>query len=180
MLALTNFRPQTRHVRAASLHRESSLRHSTLNASDNLSAKIAELEHCLEEVKSALLQAAPAERVPQPFLVEAGKIRRILAARRVREQQLGADLFVDPAWDLLLEAFAADLEQKPLYRSDLARAASVPETTAVRWLRKLEQDGWLRSSEESAGEPQLIELTLEGSTRLRRYFECVGPGHLLI
>ena len=156
------------------------MRYSTLSPCDHLSEKIAELERCLQEVKSALLQASQTERVPQPFWIDEDKIRRILAARRVREQQLGAELFADPAWDLLLEAFASDLEQKALFRTDLARAASVPETTALRWICKLEQDGWLRSSEECDGEWPRIELTLEGSMRLRRYFECVGPGHLLI
>lgn len=156
------------------------MRHSTLNDADNISDKIAELERCVQEVKEALAKSAKAERVPQPFLVDEGKIRRILAARRVREQQLGAELFADPAWDLLLEAFAADLEKKPLYRSDLGRAASAPETTALRWLRKLEQDGWLHCSEDSASGRQRVELTDEGSMRLRRYFECIGPGLLLV
>ena len=156
-----------------------SLRHIPLNPRTRLRDKIADLERCLDDVKSALHLATLAEPVSQPFRIDGEKVRRILAARRIRERQLGAELFADPSWDLLLEAFAADLEHKPIVRTELCRAAPVPETTAMRWLNKLEQDGWLRSSDANAGQPQTIEMTLEGSTKLLRYFECVGPGFLL-
>ena len=33
--------------------------------------------------------------------------RRLLEARRKREEMLGADLFRDPAWDILLDLFLA-------------------------------------------------------------------------
>lgn len=156
------------------------MRHVPLNPGDRLRDKIADLELCLAEVKSALQQTAPAHPATQPFWIDGEKVRRILAARRIREQQLGAELFADPSWDLLLEAFAADLEQKPIFLADLCRAAPVPETTAMRWLKKLEQDEWLRCEEGGAMQPQRIELTPEGSMKLRRFFECVGPGLLLI
>ena len=155
------------------------MRHISLNSCDRLRDKIADLEHCLEEVKSAL-QLASLEPVAQPFWIDEEKVRRILAARRIREQQLGAQLFSDPSWDMLLEAFAADLGQKTLLRTELCRAAPVPESTAIRWLAKLEQDGWLQCLETNAGDQQRVELTLDGSMKLRRYFECVGPGLLLI
>jgi DNA-binding MarR family transcriptional regulator len=109
------------------------------------------------------------------------KIRRLLAARRVREQQLGNDLFADPAWDILLEALAAELGDKRNSALDLCAALPVPRTTALRWIRKLEDDGWFERDQCATGDrKQVLKLTSRGSQRLRYFFEAVGPSLLLV
>jgi len=112
--------------------------------------------------------------------LEEAAVRRILAARRVREQQLGPELFADPAWDLLLEALAADAGQKPLSLSRLKVAANVPPSTAERWIRKLESDGWLRRTGSFGDDDQQVSLTPEGSAKLRQLFKTVAPMPILI
>jgi hypothetical protein len=45
----------------------------------------------------------------------------------MREQFFGPDLFADPAWDILLDLYAARLEQQRVAVSSLCIAAAVPQ-----------------------------------------------------
>lgn len=69
--------------------------------------------------------------------------RGYLRHRRQREQQL-PDLFADPAWDLLLDLFAATMERRRVSVSNACVAAAVPPTTALRWIGTLEARGLIR------------------------------------
>ena len=62
-----------------------------------------------------------------------------LAMRRKREQCLPAEIFADPAWDMLLDLSVARLEQRKTSVSSLCIGAAVPMTTALRWVKQLEQ-----------------------------------------
>jgi predicted transcriptional regulator len=146
---------------------------------EGLLEEIVQLERRLQEARLALEPEPHAGTRSGPLLIDEDKVRRVLAARRIRERQLGEDLFADPAWDLLLEAFAADLGQKHLTVAALCLATNVPQSVAIRWIKKLEQDGWLHRSR-ALEERQSIELTPRGSVRLRRYFEGVGSALLLV
>ncbi len=75
--------------------------------------------------------------------VTAARIRAHVRARRMREQLLPADLFADPAWDMLLDLTAARLEGQRVSVSSLCIAAAVPTTTALRWIRTLVSRGFL-------------------------------------
>lgn len=66
--------------------------------------------------------------------------RGYLRHRRERERLL-PDLFADPAWDILLDLFAASMEQRPVSVSSACVAAAVPPTTALRWIGTLEARG---------------------------------------
>ena len=145
---------------------------------EELLEEIGRLERSLQEARLVLQPEPIAEAPSGAFLVDEDKVRRVLAARRIRERQLGQDLFADPAWDLLLEALAAELGQKSLSVSQLCLATNVPQSIAIRWIDKLEQDGWFNRPQ--ACDEQQIELTSEGSVKLRRYFEAVGPAALLV
>ncbi len=67
--------------------------------------------------------------------------RNYLALRRRRESLLGADLFADPAWDILLDLYASQAEGQNISVSSACLAGSVANTTALGWLVKLEQRG---------------------------------------
>lgn len=101
-------------------------------------------------------------------------IQALLSARRVREQQFGYDLFGEPAWDILLGALAAHLGQKRMFVSDLNLGEGICPSIAARWIRKLQQDGWLIGRDDGRG--QALELTPQGFERLKRYFEAILPG----
>lgn len=106
--------------------------------------------------------------------VTAKEIRQLLNARRARAAFFGADLFSDPAWDILLFTYAARLEQQRVSIGAVCESAAVPSTTALRWINKLEQDGWVsRSDDPLDGRRAWIELSPRGLVRMERYLDSV-------
>lgn len=73
--------------------------------------------------------------------ITAAEIRRAIRVRRLRDQYFGPGLFEDPAWDMLLDLFAADAERAQVSVSSLCIAAAVAPTTALRWIAKLNDAG---------------------------------------
>jgi hypothetical protein len=78
---------------------------------------------------------------PEPAPPTASHVRSIIRARRLREKCLDDGIFADPAWDMLLDLFAARLEQRSVSVSSLCVAAAVPATTALRWIDLLHLKG---------------------------------------
>ncbi|NLS29313.1 hypothetical protein S2M10_43350 [Sphingomonas sp. S2M10] len=72
---------------------------------------------------------------------DAAEIRRVIRARRMRAEFFEGDLFADPAWDMLLDLYAAELEHRQISVSSLCIAAAVPPTTALRWIGTLNEAG---------------------------------------
>jgi len=58
--------------------------------------------------------------------------------RRRRGQFFGPDLFAEPGWDILLDLYIAGREGREVCVSGACAGASVPHTTALRWLKWLE------------------------------------------
>jgi hypothetical protein len=73
--------------------------------------------------------------------ISAGEIRAVIRARRLRGQYFATELFADPAWDMLLDLFAASLERQRVSVSSLCIAAAVPPTTALRWIGTMHEAG---------------------------------------
>ena len=71
------------------------------------------------------------------LLIDAAEVRSILRLRRLRGSYFSADLFADPAWDMLLDLMAAQLEGEKVAVSSLCIAAAVPATTALRWIKTM-------------------------------------------
>lgn len=71
----------------------------------------------------------------------AGEIRAAIRSRRLRAQFFAPELFADPAWDMLLDLFAAELERRRVSVSSLCIAAAVPPTTALRWIGTMHDAG---------------------------------------
>lgn len=96
--------------------------------------------------------------------VRDGTIRRpartLIRERRDRDAAFGADLFADPAWDILLDLFAAHQEGKRVSVSSACIAAAVPSTTAMRWLKLMVERGLVRRIEDKRdGRRIFVELT---------------------
>lgn len=68
-------------------------------------------------------------------------VREAIRARRMRGAFLGENLFEDPAWDMLLDLYAAHLEGGRVSVSSLCVAAAVAPTTALRWIGQLIEVG---------------------------------------
>ncbi len=75
-------------------------------------------------------------------VVEAKDVREAIRSRRMRDQFFEpAGLFEDPAWDMLLDLFAAALEGAKVSVSSLCIAAAVAPTTALRWIGRMTEAG---------------------------------------
>lgn len=65
----------------------------------------------------------------------------MLAARSRRNETIGAEIFHDPAWDMMLNLLAAAHENRPVSVTSLCNAAGVPSSTALRHIEHLGQLG---------------------------------------
>ena len=109
--------------------------------------------------------------------VDACAVRAVIRARRHRDahfrQALGADLFADPAWDMLLDLFASKLEKKRVAVSSLCIAAAVPPTTALRWIKTLtDHKIVLRDADPQDGRRVYIELAPKYVAVMDAYFKA--------
>ena len=68
-------------------------------------------------------------------------VRSIRKERSRRNEFFPGHLFSDPAWDMLLELYSAELEQRRITVTGLSDASSIPLTTGLRWLAALNKEG---------------------------------------
>lgn len=101
-------------------------------------------------------------------------VRAVQASRRRRTALFPEGLFSDPAWEILLELYAVHLEQHRTSITSVCAASSVPISTALRWIAKLEQDGLvLRTDDPLDARRSWIALTPDGVERMRGFFETL-------
>ena len=104
------------------------------------------------------------------------RVLDVIKARRAREKHFNGDLFADPAWDLLLELYAAELGQRRICVSTLCAAAAVPQTTALRWIKALEAKGLIHRQEDRFDQRRhYMSLSNGASAAMTSYFNmpCV-------
>lgn len=103
--------------------------------------------------------------------VSAEAIRSVIRTRRLRERFFAAELFADPAWDMLLDLMAARIERIQVAVSSLCIAASVPPTTALRWIRTMTDNGlFIRRADPADGRRVFIELSDQAAAGMTGYF----------
>jgi len=92
------------------------------------------------------------------------------ASRRNRERCFAANIFAEPAWDMLLDLYVQLHRGRPVSIHSLCIAAAVPATTALRWIGKLDDCG-LAARERSGGENRVLHvaLTARGLAAMERY-----------
>jgi Winged helix DNA-binding domain len=123
--------------------------------------------------KLASLSATRGEEVAQgPAPLDAARIRAMIRARRLRDHFFRAELFADPAWDMLLDLLAARLEGRRVAVSSLCIAAAVPPTTALRWIKTLTERGlFVREADPADGRRVHVALSDEAAAALAA---CLG------
>jgi len=137
--------------------------------------EIANLEQRVSALKQDLLQSRL--RAAADLAVSEAEVRALLRARRTREDIIGSDLFADPAWDILLELYAASLGQQRVSISDVTFASAVPPTTALRWIEKLEKLGLLRRQDDPRDRRRVwLEISAEGEEKMRSCFQEIRSG----
>ncbi|WP_298197994.1 winged helix DNA-binding protein [Novosphingobium sp.] len=110
------------------------------------------------------------ERLPDPR-----QVRRILRQRQQRATFLGADLFADPAWDMLLDLTAARGEGKRVSVTSLCIAAGVPATTALRWIAQMTEVGlFVRIQDQTDRRRAIIDLSDKAAAGMAAYFATIA------
>ncbi|WP_262503837.1 winged helix DNA-binding protein [Sphingosinithalassobacter sp. CS137] len=104
----------------------------------------------------------------------AQEIRAVIRTRRMRGQFFADELFADPAWDMLLDLFAAELEDRRVSVSSLCIAAAVPPTTALRWIGTMHEAGlFQRNADPNDRRRAYIALSEKGLQAMRAYSAAV-------
>ncbi|WP_300973976.1 MarR family transcriptional regulator [Sphingomonas sp. LHG3406-1] len=156
-------------------------------ASDASAARLRQLSEEVSRIATALSRLSstsdgpplsPATMAPPRAdlpTVSAEALRAMIRARRLRSSYLPADLFADPAWDMLLDLLQAEIVQHRVPVSSLCIAAAVPATTALRWIKAMTDRGLLlRRDDPHDGRRVFIEMAQPTSAALRRYFQEAG------
>jgi DNA-binding MarR family transcriptional regulator len=98
----------------------------------------------------------------------------IAAVRRQRHRFIPNELLGEPAWDMLLELYCADKQNKRIYVKQACLAAQVPEATAVRTLDRLEELALAtRIVDPSDTRRKFVGLTAAGREMLDAYFRSM-------
>lgn len=112
-------------------------------------------------------------------VIEPGLIRQAIRARRMRDQIVGEGLFEDPAWDMLLDLFAAHLERAQVSVSSLCIAAAVAPTTALRWIGKLTRAGLIERHPDPFDRRRVfMALTGDAQAKMRSYVAALTAAGL--
>ena len=81
-----------------------------------------------------------------------------------------AALFAEPAWDMLLELYSADVEGCEVPTSSLCIASTAASTTALRYIEMLERTGLIeRRPSPRDNRVTLIRLSAQGRTSMAAY-----------
>jgi len=158
--------------------------HGVAEMSERGAAAIGALSTEVERIAAALALIAAGERRLNNTggpPITALQLRGIIKARRLRDRFLPAELFQDPAWDMLLDLSAARLEEKPVSVSSLCIAAAVPTTTALRWIRTLCDSGMLvRQTDPNDARRAFIELSVATTQAMTDYLGSLrGEGPVI-
>jgi len=101
-------------------------------------------------------------------------IRAILQARLERKSFFPEELFADPAWDMLLDLYAAELGHVRVSVTSLCIASNAPTSTALRWISSLESEGLIeRRPDPLDGRRFFMSLTCDALERFERYFSAL-------
>jgi CheY-like chemotaxis protein len=135
----------------------------------DVSQQIAKLVSALE---NQVVEAQPSEAVGEKEV--AATLRMIIGSRSMRARFFPSQFFADPAWDILLDLTRAKLEGQQVSVSSVCIAASVPMSTALRWVRQMTEAGLLRRwTDPKDRRRDLIALTEQTAERMWDYLTTV-------
>ncbi len=84
-------------------------------------------------------------------------------------------LFGEPGWDILLDLFIAEQRRSELQVSSVCLDASVPSTTILRWIARLERDGLIyRVADNSDARRRYVKLTDGGRALMYSVINAIG------
>ena len=119
-------------------------------------------------------ETMPQERVlpdiDDPLLGELAL--QLYRARRRRDEIFGdGALFREPAWDILLDLYIAAHNGNEVSVTSACVGAAVPETTALRWLKVLEEGGLVERERDNRDHRRImVRITRDGFVKMSEFF----------
>jgi DNA-binding MarR family transcriptional regulator len=97
--------------------------------------------------------------------------RYMLRLRKAAKSCFGPPVLSEPAWSLMLALYTADAARKQLHIGSVAKRADVPRSTALRWLTKLQQSGFVMLEPEPSDKRAIrVRMTEDGAEAMQRSF----------
>ena len=126
--------------------------------------------------RPATVQVAAAPTAPDAPQDSLAVLQAIQRKRAARDKFFPKGLFEDPCWDMLLDLMINHLQGRRISVSSLCIASGVAQTTALRRIADLHDQGLVRRiADDKDGRRVFIELTDAGVAAMKRYVESVGP-----
>lgn len=102
--------------------------------------------------------------------------RKTYWLRRQRAAIFGcAEMFGEPAWDILLDLYIANAEGKQVSVSSACIGSACPPTTGLRWLAILTEQGFvLRENDSHDNRRVMVRLTDKGVAAMERFLATVA------
>lgn len=89
---------------------------------------------------------------------------RLLADRQGRFNAIDEDLLGEPGWDILLMAYIAICKGELCHLDEVAQTTRITSVTARRWIKALEERGFLEFKD------PLLALSAQGEVSLTKVF----------
>lgn len=144
-------------------------------ASQALGAKEQELRKALKGLRRILNAIELEETVGRQGRADPDMLafaRRMINERYRRFQYFDGHLFSDPAWDIMLELFVAEIEMREVPVTNLCFTSNVPDTTVLRWIKTLcHEELVVRHKDKVDKRRVLVQLTRPAADAMRRYVE---------
>lgn len=128
---------------------------------------------CTENLQSR--SAAPAPRGSNGM--GWGCLAKAIYAERTRRSKFfDADLFGEPAWDILLDLLVSDETGEPRSVKALCLSSKVPEATALRHIAKLTESGLIKRTPDKIDRRRaFLSLTPQGKCKMQAYLASMPP-----
>lgn len=137
------------------------------------------VEAGLKLIKTASLVTSSGDNMRELREFGVRQARLELHNRRRRDDYLPTHIFGEPGWVMMLELYISSDEQRPVPVTSLCAMSGEPQSTALRWIAILEQEGLVFRSDASPDKRvRIVSLSLTGLELLDDYFSS-RKHHLL-
>ena len=126
----------------------------------------------------ALVRGTTARHPPPPPLCSQADrlayVERHMADRQQRRRHFSDDWFSDPAWNMLLDCYAARLAGHEQTVTNLCIASGVSTTTALRYLQAMANKGLVERRPDPVDRRRIrVALTPHSERAMQDYFDAI-------
>jgi DNA-binding MarR family transcriptional regulator len=139
----------------------------------DLTTKLSTVAEEINERVAHAAQTGPVDDEPSDAALIA-HAKSMLAERRSRRQFLPAELFHEPAWDMLLALFASRDDRLPMNIKALVSMSDAPVTTSQRWIEHLHEKKLIDRVIDPTDRRRVeISLSHAGDQQMRSYLRAL-------